>query len=303
MIEKLENAIIKNDVKAVKTILSEHPHLASEFEDNVEPLLFFACSVGGLDVVKCLVDIGVEIEAKGPNGMTALSRAIDLDCYDIAMFLIQSGADVNSECHDGTPLCGALVSYICSADDACFEMLKELLKRKAVFKPGDGHLREGYLDNVTEYFASLVARRGWNRDIRYLWDKYFYSMCEISTVPQAAALGNIDDVKRLIKETQDPEDTLSYIGLGRNGLHIAVVHNDFEMAGYFLSLLKSNPNLTLLGMYDDDNLTPLDIAVSKEMRDLLRANGIETYEDMMECMSEGSPEILLMLVREQNKDT
>lgn len=53
-----------------------------------------------LPMVKLLVEAGADVNYKNEFGQTALKQAIILDVYDVALYLLQNGADYNEEIVD-----------------------------------------------------------------------------------------------------------------------------------------------------------------------------------------------------------
>lgn len=64
-----------------------------------------AAMLGDLDLVRALLDGGVDVNALSRHGDTALHRAVMYGRVDIVRLLLERGADVNAEDGDGrTPL-------------------------------------------------------------------------------------------------------------------------------------------------------------------------------------------------------
>ncbi len=70
---------------------------------NETPLIFSARH-GNLEIVKKLIALKVDLNSKDSEGNTALSVAIDQDCFAIAKALLEAGASPDPDCVDYTPL-------------------------------------------------------------------------------------------------------------------------------------------------------------------------------------------------------
>lgn len=88
LVEMLLKSCFKIDDEDLKSIASLALHVATKSED--------------LDVVKLLLSFGAQVDVKDQNGFTALHKATGNE--DIVEFLINNGANVNSNSLYGTPL-------------------------------------------------------------------------------------------------------------------------------------------------------------------------------------------------------
>lgn len=74
-----------------------------------EKELIFAAKIGWLENIKSLIADGVNVNAVNEYGISALNNATIGNCTGTAKFLIESGADVNTEDSNGrTPLINAM---------------------------------------------------------------------------------------------------------------------------------------------------------------------------------------------------
>ena len=69
------------------------------------PPVICAATQAHIPVVDLLVRHGADVDARAPNGTTALNIAASLNRYDVAVALVRGGADVNgADAHGWTPL-------------------------------------------------------------------------------------------------------------------------------------------------------------------------------------------------------
>ncbi|WP_446010267.1 ankyrin repeat domain-containing protein [Candidatus Electrothrix sp.] len=110
---KLFEAIRAHDLNNVKRIVTETSiDLDPPTQPNmVNKALAYASIYGDLEIVKYILDQGVEIDGKIAYGGTALLRAMEVNNNDISEFLIESGADVNIPNAFGvSPMIGSAIS-------------------------------------------------------------------------------------------------------------------------------------------------------------------------------------------------
>jgi len=105
--------------------------------------LHFASREGCLDCIATLLDLGAQIDATTPKGITPLLMAIINGHYDIAWELIEAGADINiSDDTNRSPLYAAVhfnimpesnrpSPYVIPNEHSAFDLMKNLLERGA----------------------------------------------------------------------------------------------------------------------------------------------------------------------------
>ena len=111
--DKLFEAIRAKDLNSVKQITTEtNVDLDPPTQPNmVNKALAYASIYGNLEIVKYILDQGVDIDGKIAYGGTALLRAMEVNNNEIAEFLITSGADVNLPNAFGiSPMVGSAIS-------------------------------------------------------------------------------------------------------------------------------------------------------------------------------------------------
>jgi ankyrin repeat protein len=90
-------------------------------------ILMRAVFESNIEVVKNLIEAGVDLNVKASTGRTALNIAVSSKCYGIAKMLIKAGADVNIKDDEGYTALGRVssVSYKNDADKEIINILKE----------------------------------------------------------------------------------------------------------------------------------------------------------------------------------
>ena len=75
-------------------------------------LLHCLISTGYFELIKTLLEAGIDIEVKDYGGGTALFRAADRADFDLAQFLIENGADINTRDNSGRTILHVAVKDI-----------------------------------------------------------------------------------------------------------------------------------------------------------------------------------------------
>ncbi|XP_074112289.1 ankyrin repeat domain-containing protein 61-like [Cotesia typhae] len=141
----LQLAIMNHDEKFIDLLLQNNVNV-NDSTKSLGTALQLAVKQQNLDVVKKLVASGAEInlnQRDDPKTMLPLHLAVDCGTYDIAEFLVMSGAHVNAEVHAVT---FNNVSYNLSTLNLAISkkdirLVKLLLDNKAII---DGGSREVY---------------------------------------------------------------------------------------------------------------------------------------------------------------
>jgi ankyrin repeat protein len=141
----LEEAAGVGRLDVVRTFFDENGALRSgATKGQLESGFFYACGYGRLEVVKFLLQLGVDAGVQNRDGQTGLHWATFGPHLAVAELLLQRGApvDLREKEHDGTPLEWAIYHWA---------------------KSSDAGQRERGLDMVT-----LLARAGAKADVRWL---------------------------------------------------------------------------------------------------------------------------------------
>ncbi|XP_071110074.1 E3 ubiquitin-protein ligase MIB2-like isoform X2 [Haliotis cracherodii] len=95
-------AIDRGDLDLVKAMIQSKPQLLSQQTglQNLTPLMK-ACHVGNMEIARFLLDSGASLETQGHKGITALSAAIIGKKEAITTMLIQKGADIHHRHRNG----------------------------------------------------------------------------------------------------------------------------------------------------------------------------------------------------------
>ncbi len=97
-----ETALAISSDKEVKALLREHGQPITPAD------LFYAARIGDLDAVKSYLDKGIDVNAKGKEGLTALIEASQEGKKETIELLLSKGADINAKTDYGlTALIGA----------------------------------------------------------------------------------------------------------------------------------------------------------------------------------------------------
>lgn len=64
-------------------------------------MISHAITYGNVDIIRCLIEIGVDINQPGEWGNTPLYTAIVFDKYDLACYLLAMGAEGDKQNDDG----------------------------------------------------------------------------------------------------------------------------------------------------------------------------------------------------------
>jgi len=196
------------------------------------------------EIVKILLQKGLDINSKDNNGNTALFSAILEGNEEITKFLIQNGADVNSKNNSGqTPLLIAL-SFRNKDKDKYPSIINLLIEKGA---------------NVNIYsIAELnLCRLLINRDADY-------KTCLNIKISEAIFNGDLDKIKILIKEER------SINIRNQNGdtiLHYASYNGNLKIVKL---LIENNADINAANNYGK---TPLSVAGSKEVERFLIEKG------------------------------
>ena len=103
ILENFKLAVSKNNSKEVKKLLEKNPDLKQEVTGG--PALYNASENGYLEIVKILINAGVDVNLPVENGLTPLHISSHKGHVKVVEALIEAGADPNSASTDGkTPL-------------------------------------------------------------------------------------------------------------------------------------------------------------------------------------------------------
>lgn len=122
--------VVHEIIKRCKKRNHNKEEKTSNYSLNVDimmELMYNFCAIGNLDIVKSIVDIGVDINKKDKNGETLLITAIKEKNIQAIECLLKSGADINVK----TSLNKGIISYaVNSGDMKIVNCLKDYIKNK-----------------------------------------------------------------------------------------------------------------------------------------------------------------------------
>ena len=155
LLTKLEQAVYRQDEDEVKEALEQNAnpnYITSVFQ---EPLIISAIAKGNLEIVKLFVENGYDLELKANDGTTALSQAIELKETDIALYLIEVGANVNEEGRVFSPL-----YYAVRTEN--FEVAQALVKKGAdvdfINRAGNPLIVMAIYDNLMDFVDLFLPK-------------------------------------------------------------------------------------------------------------------------------------------------
>ena len=100
------------DTRRLKELLGKRPELVRVRQVDGSTMLHEACTNGAMDVVRVLIESGIELDAKNDRGQTALERAVIHNQLDAARLLIEHGA-----------ACDVFAAVKCGAANAMARMI------------------------------------------------------------------------------------------------------------------------------------------------------------------------------------
>ncbi|MBQ2621753.1 MAG: ankyrin repeat domain-containing protein [Thermoguttaceae bacterium] len=181
--------------------LDEH---GADLKKNGADALFQAALLGNLELVKWLVEQGVDVNSVFPDHKTALHFAARGGNLDLALWLIEQGVDVNAEADGGE----AALTLACDCDKIVFDknslkMVQLLVEHGAIANPNLGK-------KLCPYWYELWKKQSKSRTgvnfplIRYLMfhDPVFISAVTVILLTAILALLYFVLIKRAKKNEQ-----------------------------------------------------------------------------------------------------
>ncbi|XP_057809485.1 uncharacterized protein LOC131023870 isoform X2 [Salvia miltiorrhiza] len=159
--------------------------------DKEDSPLMLAAKAEKVNIVKYLISKGAEVQMSSDKGFTALHYAVQKGNLELMELLLKSGADIDAESVDGTPL-----QYAASCGSV--EAVKFLLKNNA--EP----------DAITSFFGSPLISAIKSRSFECMElllkgkadpNQYLYGL---NTLSHAAKEGDTRYLNRLIEAGADP---------------------------------------------------------------------------------------------------
>jgi Ankyrin repeats (3 copies)/Family of unknown function (DUF5678) len=91
-------AVYQSDVPAMRQYAAEEPHLFAKLRVRKERIVHDAAKHSSPESVRALIELGADIEEQDSNGFSGLVWAVTNDRVDVALTLLESGADPNRGC-------------------------------------------------------------------------------------------------------------------------------------------------------------------------------------------------------------
>lgn len=312
----LEICVINNDISGFRKELNKETEI-----NNLAHLLVFAAQHNRVDMIKMLLDWGVEIDARDENGCNAIMWAIKNEHNYLVKFLLENSIELleSRDKNDRTPL-----SYAAQYNN--FEGLKFLIRNGAnIFVKDDSgksalgwarisHAKQtaNYLNNLQ---ISLLLEASENRDIDtielILLDDSLdlENKIEGMTLLMYCAEKNYEELAiRILEKGVNINEYISYQNLSVNSLVIATLNRNSSIVRALLNK-QSNPDVQIT----QNGETPLIIAAKNNdistIECLLLKNANKSIRDkrgwtaLIHSASCGHLEAVVRLIESGNLET
>lgn len=140
---ELLDSIISGDVSRVRTLLGQGADVNAKHEEHAETPLILAVKFSGADMMKFLLEAGVEVDARDDWGRTALFYApVSSEKFGV---LLRAGADISARDKEGNTILMQEVSRCASVAEV------DQLLRLGV----DASVQNEYGENALDLAESL----------------------------------------------------------------------------------------------------------------------------------------------------
>jgi uncharacterized protein len=218
----LTTAIVYKRPDIVRKLISSGCEFNKTFEDELDPPLLLAAGSGNEDIVRILLENGVDVTARNSEDETVLFHVTKRSSLSLVQELVAAGADIEAKDKDGqTPLIKAIY-----AQDK--KLVKLLLDAKADVSQLDR-------DGVHPTIALIAGTRSELRDIAQQFEdygidglaefKYFDHPDDDYSKMDTAMLQVLLDLGADVSE-------MNYKGIGI--LHYAVIRNNKDLVKFLL---------------------------------------------------------------------
>lgn len=156
----LVNAIRSGDTNKVYQLLSAKPQLVHQRTILGDTPLHLAVALGDANVVRRLIHIGADVNAKGDSRVTPLHEAAFYGKSEIAELLLAAGADVNAVGyrHNNTPLHVATVHGHAGLAKVLLEHGADVNSQDTLGKTALQYAQEMKLTNMTAILSSPTRK-------------------------------------------------------------------------------------------------------------------------------------------------
>ena len=233
-------AISHGDMDTLKAVTDKEIGLQAKFEGRLSPILY-ANEMKKFEMVKFLLSLDVDIEAKDRLGENALFKSIRFFQYDVLETLIENLSDIDIKNKSGV---SALNLTLLTAN---FEAFKKLLKAGA---------------EVDQNTILISVKKGLERFFLRIKDRFFLPSIKDekanSLLHVAAENNRMGILKRLLLDGLDPQVSNER---GETALHLAAKEGYESSCALLLSF--------------DSNITALDERGHKAMNLALKNNHVK----------------------------
>ena len=122
----------EENIEVVKFLLEKGVDTEAKNNYGDSPLIIASCN-GNIEIVKLLLEKGADIEAINSEGNMPLITASSYGNIEIVKFLIEKGADTSSKNNDGNTFYNELLHK--SQEEEIEEFIKDIEERKRMIKP------------------------------------------------------------------------------------------------------------------------------------------------------------------------
>jgi len=251
--EELFEYIWKGEVLSILKLISHGADPNAVMDKDGWTVMHYAALRGHLDVVKILIQLGVDVDSRNHNGWTPLYGAVNNGYPDVIKALVESGADVNAKDENGEiPIHIAVFKDYPDVVKVLIELGADINGKK---NNGETPLHEATYwshPNEIEIIRILVE---FGADVNAK-DKYGRT-----PLYNAVERNQSDAIKMLIKFGADINAKDEH---GRTPLHLAA-HKGHSDVVKMLIELGADPNIK-----DNHGDTPFDIGAMENYHDVVK---------------------------------
>ena len=257
--QEIEEAVKGGDLITVKKLLHSNPELLHYENANKEALIHLAAGRGHTEIVKLLLEKGIDINTKTKWGWTPLLYAINFRKVETSKLLLEKGANPNqNNVWRQTPLHFAAMTGMVSITKLLINKGAEI---NATTEEGITPLHYAAQRGRNDVVEILI-KSGANINVK--------DVGGITPIMYACQSGHYETFETLVQKGADIETTDC---IGRTLLHKASINGNFRTVEFLL-----NKNIKI-NLKDNHGHEPLYYAAKhghKKVAELLKARGAKT---------------------------